>query len=75
MARRVENAKQDQADGTDECPKDGQAGKNLFAAGGVGHKTTAVSQPAIGEEADVEEDRREDTSSDKEGLEFLRADV
>lgn len=43
VPRRVENAKQDQADGADECPKDGQAGENLFAAGGVGHETTAVS--------------------------------
>lgn len=43
MARRVENAKQDQADGADERPEDGQAGKDLFAACGVGHQTTAVS--------------------------------
>lgn len=65
MARRVENAKQDQADGADECPKDGQAGKNLFAAGGVGHEPAAMSQPAVGEEADVEEDCGEDASGDK----------
>lgn len=75
MARRVENAKQDQADGADQCPKDGQAGEDLFAACSVGYEATAVSQPAIGEEADVEEDGSEDAASDKERLEFLSADV
>lgn len=75
VARCVEDAEADEADGAYQRPEDGEAREDFFAEGGVGDETALVTEPSVGEEGGVEEDGGDDAAGDEQGLELAGANV
>lgn len=71
----IEDAEQDQADGTDNSENDCESGQDLFARGGVGYQSSLVAEPSIGKERNIEEDGGQDASRHEKGFEVRGADV
>lgn len=71
----VEDGQQDKTGGADNGEDNRQAEQDLLADGDVGDQTAAVSQPALRDKGQVQEDGDDAGAGDEERLELLGADV
>lgn len=72
---RVEDGEEDETEAAAYGEEDGEAGQNLLGRGRVGGKATAVSEPALSHEAQVEEDGGDDGAGDEERFQAKSPDV
>lgn len=75
MAQRVEDRQQDQACCSDSRSDERQSAQNLLGDTRVGCQAPAVSQPALGEEGEVEEDGCYARPGDEEWFELFGPNV
>lgn len=75
MSIRIEDRKQDQADGAQDRKDNRQNGQRLVEPSLVVKQESTVPQPPLRDEREVEEDARDDGARDEERFQTLRADV
>jgi hypothetical protein len=75
MVDGVENGEENQACGADKSEDDGEDGEDLLAEGSIRDQAALVTQPALGDKREVEEDGGDDAAGDEERLEMRGTDV
>lgn len=71
----VKHGQENQANRADDSEHDGQRREDLLAPGGIGHQSATVSEPAVGQKRDIEEDAGDDAPRDEERFKTRGADV
>ena len=75
MPVRIKDGKADEADGPNDSEHNGKAYEDFLNDRGVGHEASAVAQPALGREGEVEGDGGDAGAGDEERLQVEGANV